>query len=127
MSASMWVAISMLGGVGAVARTALDRAITYYHRGVYPFGIFIVNMLGSFVLGVMTGVAVTSDSRLLLGTGFLGGFTTFSTWIVDSRRLMDARLRREALINIVASLVIGLFAAAAGWAIGAWLGGSTRF
>lgn len=127
MTATMWVGVSLLGGVGAVGRTALDRYITYHHRGVFPLGIFIVNMLGSFALGVMTGVAVANDARLLLGTGFLGGFTTFSTWIVDSRRLIDARLRREALINVVASLIIGLLAAVAGWAIGAWLGGSTRF
>ena len=127
MTTSMWAGVSLLGGLGAMARTALDRAITYYHRGVYPLGIFIVNMLGTLALGVMPGVAVSSDSRLLLGTGFLGGFTTFSTWIVDSRRLIDARLRREAAINIVASLVFGVLVAAAGWTMGAWLGGSTRF
>ena len=127
MTASMWAGVSVLGGMGAVARTALDRYITYHHRGVYPLGIFIVNMLGSFALGVMTGVAASNDVRLLLGTGFLAGFTTFSTWIVDSRRLIDARLRREALINIVASLIIGLLVALIGWALGAWLGGSTRF
>ncbi len=127
MSGAMWVGVSLLGGLGAIVRTTLDRAITLAHRGVYPLGIFVVNMLGSFALGVMTGVAVQSDTRLLLGTGFLGGFTTFSTWVVDSRRLIDARLRREAAINIVASLVVGFIVTNLGWTVGAWLGGSTRF
>jgi CrcB protein len=123
----MWIAVSLCGGLGAVGRTLVDRRITSVHRGVYPLGIFVVNITGSLLLGVMTGIAVGADARLLLGSGFLGGFTTFSTWIVDSRRLMDARLAREAALNIVLALLCGLIAAIAGWALGAWLGGSTRF
>lgn len=123
----IWVAVVLLGGLGAVARTLVDRAITRAHRGVMPLGIFVVNMTGAFILGVMTGMATSSDVRLLAGTGFLGGFTTFSTWIADSRRLIDARLRREALFNIIVAFAAGLAVAFAGWALGAWLDGSTRF
>ena len=62
MTTSMWAGVSLLGGLGAMARTALDRAITYYHRGVYPLGIFIVNMLGTLALGEWREVPFTELS-----------------------------------------------------------------
>lgn len=127
MTVLTWFGMVILGGAGALTRSVVDRAITRRHTGVYPLGIFVVNMAGTFALGVMTGVAASHDVRFLIGTGFLGGFTTFSTWIVDSRRLVDVRLRREAAANIVLALFIGLWFATLGWAVGAWLGGSTRF
>lgn len=127
MSAAVWTGVVALGGVGAVSRVTLDGWIARAHRGVYPLGILVVNLIGSFLLGLITGIGTTDDWRRVLGTGFLGGFTTFSTWIVDSRRLADAQLRREAVWNIAVALVAGLVVAALGWAIGAWLGGSSRF
>lgn len=121
MSAMQWMAVSLLGGIGALGRTILDGAITRTHRGTYPLGILVVNLSGTAALGVMTGMGVGRETLMLLGTGLLGGFTTFSTWIVDSRRLRDAQLRREAVLNIAIALVLGAIAATAGWACGSLL------
>lgn len=124
MSAFLWAAVAALGGLGAVGRVVLDGFVARVHRGVTPLGILIVNLTGSMSLGLLTGIGTTNDTATLLGTGLLGGFTTFSTWVVDSRRLVDARLRREAALNIVVALFAGLAAVALGWAAGAWMDGS---
>jgi CrcB protein len=123
MSAAQWVMVSLLGGVGALARTVLDGAVARAHRGSYPLGILVVNLAGTLALGLATGLGVGHDHMLLIGTGLLGGFTTFSTWIVDSRRLRDAQLRRESVLNIALSLVLGLLAAGLGWWLGSLLTG----
>ena len=118
----IWLGIALLGGAGALARVLLDarvRAATGHPE--LPVGTLTVNIAGSLVLGLLTGLAVTGDTLLLVGTGFLGAFTTFSTWMVETERLAGRGRQALALGYIGVSLGLGLAACGAGWAIGAAL------
>jgi CrcB protein len=102
------IGIGLLGGVGAVARFLLDGAVTARAGTSFPWGTLAVNLSGAFALGLLVGVA--DDTYRLLGTGLLGAYTTFSTWMLESHRLgEDGRLRLGAL-NFALSLVAGVAA-----------------
>lgn len=103
--------------VGAPARWALDRAVTARHRLPVPFGTMTVNVLGSLVLGALLGADPSPGVVLLVGTGFCGAFTTFSTFSYETVTLLDEGPRGAALTNVVLSLVLGLAAAATGFAL----------
>jgi len=110
MSAALWVGAGILGGAGALARFALDGAITRRGSGPFPLGILVVNLSGTFLLGVLAGAALGEDADRLLAGGLLGAYTTFSTWMLDTRLLATAGRRDLAALNLVASLVLGLAA-----------------
>ena len=111
----------MLGAVGALARFHLDAFVQRRTTRDFPVGTLVVNVAGSFLLGLLTGLSVASSTMLVLGTGLLGSFTTFSTWMLETERLAEEGASRAALANVAVSLAAGLAAAAAGWAIGAVL------
>jgi CrcB protein len=81
-------------------------------------GTFVVNLTGAFVLGLLTGLAVTGDALLVLGTGLLGAYTTFSTWMVEAQRLAEEAEFAAVAAYLALSMVVGLAAAGLGWAIG---------
>ena len=110
MSLAVLAGIGLLGGLGATVRHLLDELVSEHAPGVFPLGILTVNLLGAFVIGVLTGAAVSGDAGRLLATGLLGGFTTFSTWMLDSRRLREHGHRPAFWLNLGASLVLGLVA-----------------
>lgn len=115
------LAVGLLGGVGAVARFLLDGAITRRTRGSFPWGIVAVNLSGTFALGLLVGVTVDGDARLVVGGGLLGAYTTFSTWMFDSNRLREEGRPALAALNLAASLVLGLAAVWLGRRVGmAW-------
>jgi CrcB protein len=116
-----WIGLALLGGVGAVARFGIDGAISARREGEFPLGTFAINIVGAFVLGLLTGASVTGTWLFIIGTGFLGSFTTFSTWIFETDRLAEDGEVGVALANLGANIAAGLAAAAAGWAIGALL------
>jgi CrcB protein len=118
MSIGVWVAVALLGGVGAVARFVIDGAIGARGGREYPFGTLVVNASGAFVLGGLTGLALTGNALLLAGTATLGSYTTFSTWMLETHRLREDARFRAALANIVISLAIGVGAAALGRMLG---------
>ena len=114
MSVTVVAGVAVLGGTGAVARWAVTRAVTARAGGSFPFGTLVVNLTGAFLLGVLVGVTADREALRLLGTGLLGGYTTFSTWMLDSRRLRPALL----LANVGGSLVLGVLAVWIGRALG---------
>jgi CrcB protein len=118
VSATTLVAVGLLGGLGALGRFVLDGAVSRRFGRAFPFGTLAVNLSGSLALGVLVGAAVSDDTLRLAGTGFVGAYTTFSTWAFESHRLgEDGRLPLGAL-NFAVSLVLGLAVASAGEQLG---------
>jgi CrcB protein len=122
VSASLtWVAIAVVGGLGALARFALDGAVQRRLARSFPYGTLVVNLSGAFVLGGLVGAAVSSDTYRIAGTAFIGAYTTFSTWQLESYRLAEDGELAAAWANIAVSLAAGLFAAYLGRKLGAAL------
>jgi fluoride exporter len=120
VSAPAWIAVGLLGGVAAAARFGLDAEIAARARSPFPLGIFVVNVSGAFLLGLVAGAGLDGEALVVVAGGGLGSFTTFSTWILDSHRLGAAGQARLAWLNIGLSTAAG-FAAVA---LGNWLGGA---
>lgn len=111
------VLVALGAVVGAPLRLVIDRIV---HRlGARPlmWGTLVVNVVGSFVLG-WVAAAATGRVELGLGLGFCGAFTTFSTFAFETLHLVEAGHRRHAVLNVALSLVLGLAAVSAGWALG---------
>jgi fluoride exporter len=122
MTASLFLVVAVGGLIGAPSRYLLDRAVTRRMETDLPWGTFVVNISGSFLLGLLTGLATNGHlSKLpetLLGTGFCGAYTTFSTFTFETVRLIEDGRMVEAAGNVAGSVATGLAAAAAGLAIG---------
>jgi fluoride exporter len=117
------VGIAVAGALGAPVRYLVDGLVQGRRGGVFPLGTFVINVTGSFVLGVLTGLvlyhAFPSDSRVVLGTGFCGAYTTFSTFAYETVRLAEERTFGAAVQNVVSHVVVPALAAAAGLALAA--------
>lgn len=113
--------------IGAPLRYLTDLAIQSLHDSAVPWGTFVVNVVGSFVLGAVAGavsLAGVSPSVLAaVGTGFCGALTTFSTFGYETVRLVREGASTLALANVVVSLAAGLAACVAGWQLVAVLAG----
>jgi CrcB protein len=121
MSAATVIAVGLIGGAGAVGRLLLDGGVSARWTGSFPLGTLVVNLLGSFALGVLVGAGTGEDALRLLATGLLGSFTTFSTWMLETQRLAEDGEGRIAAANITVSLVLGVLLAWAGIRLGAAL------
>jgi CrcB protein len=80
----------------------------------FPFGTLAVNVSGAALLGLIGGLALNREAALLAGTAFVGAYTTFSTWMLETQRLAEERQTWAALANIVVSVVLGMAAALLG-------------
>ena len=110
------------GGLGSTLRYWLAERLGTYYLSNFPFGIFVTNILGCFLIGVFSGYLshhplLNKEWKLLLIVGFCGGFTTFSTFSHDNLTLIEAGLSFNAVINIIASVAIGIIAVWAGNAL----------
>jgi CrcB protein len=112
------VAAAACGGLGALARFRVDGAVSARVRRDFPFGTLVVNLSGAFALGLLTGLAVSTRAAFVLGTGFMGGYTTFSTWMVETERLGEAGELVSAFLNLAVSMLAGLGCVAAGFYLG---------
>jgi CrcB protein len=121
MSAWVWVAVALLGGIAAIARFMSDALIARRVDRDFPFGTLAVNASGALLLGLLTGFAVQGNLLVLAGTATLGSYTTFSTWMFESHRLAEDAEVSSAIVNVLLSLAIGVAAAALGRTIGAHL------
>jgi CrcB protein len=118
MTVVTWVGVALLGGAGAVARFVVDGAVAGRVDRDLPVGTLAVNVSGAFVLGLVAGLALTGDALLLVGAATLGSYTTFSTWMLETQRLVEEGQSHAAAVNIVLSLAAGIAAVALGRAIG---------
>ncbi len=120
MSPLAWIAFVTAGAVGAPVRYLLDGAISDRTQGVFPWGTFVINVTGSLLLGFLTGLALyhgfPDTLKVILGTGFCGAYTTFSTHTFETVRLIEERAINQAARNALAA---GLAAAAIGLALAA--------
>lgn len=118
-----WLAVLLCGGVGSVLRFLVDGAVGRRSSpGVLwgvPMGTLVVNLTGAFALGLLDGVVLPEHAALIVCTGFIGAYTTFSTWIFETQRLGEERQSTAAMLNLVVSLGAGLAVAA----LGLWIGG----
>lgn len=121
MTALVWTGVMLLGGVGAVCRFLLDRAVSARHSRGFPLGTLAVNLSGAFLLGFLGGLALNQHAALLAGTAFVGSYTTFSTWMLETQRLGEERRIWPAVANIVVSVALGLTAAWLGMSLGSRL------
>lgn len=119
--ALLWSAVALLGGLGSVGRFLLDGAVASRTRGRFPAGTLAVNLSGSVLLGLLTGLALHGDALLLAGTAVLGSYTTFSTWLFETHRLAEDGQGRLLAANVAGSLVLGVAGAALGRALGGLL------
>jgi fluoride exporter len=107
--------------VGAPLRYLSDRAIQSRHDSVFPWGTFAVNVIGSLILGIITGAVAAGGAspqvQLVLGAGFCGALTTYSTFSYETLRLLEGDARLFAAANVVASMVAGVGAAFLGVAV----------
>jgi CrcB protein len=117
-----WCAAALAGALGALARYTVDAAVSARLRTDFPAGTLVVNLTGTFVLGLLVGAVSADDARFIAGTGFLGGYTTFSTWMVETERLGEAGAVRLLAANLVVPLAFGFGAAAIGWYVGRGIG-----
>ncbi|MET0275900.1 MAG: fluoride efflux transporter CrcB [Acidimicrobiia bacterium] len=121
----MWLVVAAAGALGAIARFGLHRTVearvTSSSVARLPWGTIIVNVVGSFAAGVVVGLVlaqgVDPDVRVVVATGFLGSFTTFSAFAFETVALVDGGAAGAALANVVGSVVAGLAAAALGLAL----------
>jgi CrcB protein len=107
--------IAIGGAIGSVGRHLLAWLVLRMTDSVFPFGIFLVNVLGCAIFGVIVGaaerrVSLSLDARAFLLTGVLGGFTTFSTYAFNSVSLMRDGQWSLALLNMMGQMVLGVAA-----------------
>ena len=119
----LWVMVA--GGLGSGARYLVGQWALSLGSS-FPYGVMIVNLAGCFALGVLVQLtsigSVTPEMRVALGVGFLGGFTTYSSFNQDTIALMSSGATAAALANIGVTLVGGLTAGLLGMAVGRAVG-----
>jgi CrcB protein len=115
-------ALALAGALGAMARYGVSVAALRWLPESFPYGTLIANLTGCFLLGVLTELTMergllAPEWRMIAGTGFLGAFTTFSTFGVETYRAMEAGEWGVAAANVAINVVAGIALAAAGfWA-----------
>ena len=116
---SLWGGVLLAGGAGAVLRFLVDGAVARRAARSFPFGTLAVNISGAALLGLLGGLALNRHAALLADTAFIGSYTTFSTWMLETQRLSEERQVLDAVANVVASIVLGIAAAL----LGQWIAG----
>ena len=123
MSPFAWIGVGVFGAAGAYARFAVAAAVTARRPGAFPWGTFVVNISGAFLIGLVfvlltERVSVDPWVRSSITIGFLGAYTTFSTLSFESYRLLEDGAIGLALANTLGSLAAGLGAVYLGVAAG---------
>lgn len=111
-----YLLVGIGGACGSLTRFGLGKLISSKSKSKFPVGTFFINVSGAFLLGVISNMNLVNNGYLLLGDGFLGAYTTFSTFMYESFQLFSDR-KLNAFIYIISSIVLGL----AGFTAGAWI------
>jgi len=120
-----WVAVAVGGAIGSVARFWLAGVMAELTGPRFPWGTLLINVLGSFVIGLVAGITLTParvgmhpDVRIFLMTGFCGGFTTFSAFSLQTLELLQGGEVVPALGYAIGSVVLCIVATYCGWLLG---------
>jgi fluoride exporter len=116
-----WLGMAALGAAGALARFTVDGFVSARRPSDFPFGTLTVNLTGGFTLGLLAGLGLAGDARFILGTGLLGGYTTFSTWMFEAQRLGESGEWGLMWLNLAVPMLAGVAATGLGWIVGARL------
>lgn len=116
------LAVGITGGIGAALRHMVDQVVPK-GQPPFPWGLFVVNLTGSFALGWLTGFALGNPVGVILATGLLGGYTTFSSASLDTAKLLRERRWGATLANGLGVLVAGIACAVGGIVLGAAIAG----
>ncbi|MGN6331922.1 MAG: fluoride efflux transporter FluC [Motilibacteraceae bacterium] len=115
------VGVGLAAALGAVCRYVLDQVVQHQHDQEFPWGTFVINVTGSLLLGLLTGLALhhgfPAAPTTVIGVGFAGGYTTWSTYVWESLALAESGSVRLAATNVLGSLAAGLLAAGAGFGL----------
>ena len=115
------IVVGLASALGAVCRYLLDQVAQHQHDQTFPWGTFVINASGSLMLGLITGLAIHHGlpkvPTTVIGVGFVGGYTTWSTYMWESLALAEAGALLAAGANLLGSLIIGLGAGAAGFGL----------
>ena len=120
----IWLAVGAGGALGSMMRHAVNVAVTHWTGRPGPWSTFAVNMLGSFAIGLLAGLlastrlTMTPTARVFVFVGILGGFTTFSSYMLDSFTLASDGQRTAALLNVAGQLMLGYALTMAGYRAG---------
>lgn len=122
MSLTLWIFLGLAGGFGAICRWNLDLAVKKRVNRYPELGIALVNIVACLMIGFAAGYFLPTDGCYqILATGFLGGFSTFSTHIVDIVKLMETGRHRDAAMLLMGTLLASILAAFTGLYLGKWL------
>jgi len=107
------LAIGLAGALGALARFAVGNACKFLFETSFPVGTLLINLSGSFILGLFLGLAgermaVSETTRLAIAVGFVGAYTTFSTFMYETNALLESGQVYKAVANLGLSVVVGL-------------------
>lgn len=116
MTPLLFLLASVAGGLGAGLRYLVDLGVMSLTRGRFPWGIIVVNITGSFALGVVA--AAIPDTAFIVGAGLLGGYTTFSTAMLDTLALWRDGERPASVLHLLGTFAASVLAALAGLWIG---------
>lgn len=106
------------GALGSITRYQLGKIITEKSSTSYPIGTFIINITGAVLLGILSSVNVNKNVYILLGDGFLGAYTTFSTFMYEGFNLFQENEKMNAFIYILSTLILGIIGYTIGLRIG---------
>lgn len=113
----MIVLAAAAGACGALSRYLLGGFVQERTGTDLPTGTFVINVMGAFLLGLVVGIDDLGSTSTIAATGFLGGFTTFSTWMFETISLGVPPLRLRAFLNLAVTLIGGLALTAAGYSL----------
>jgi len=118
----IWLYVAVGSAIGGVSRYAIGGAVQQRFGLAFPAGTLVVNITGSFLLGLIMRLAlggsqISPETRILLTTGFCGGYTTFSTFTYDTAAMVESGQYRRALLYVTLSVVLSLIATFAGFAL----------
>ncbi len=125
MSLGFWLLVMVACGAGAVCRYTLDVMITRRIGGIFPWGTCVVNVSGALAAGVLIVVIshydLPASVGLIIGGGFLGSYTTFSTWMMQTLQLFETKKHRLAWLNLAGPALAGVAGVLVGGGMAHWL------